>query len=167
MNRIYNFLFLSCSIAIVLTLTYGFIPSNILPTALIEVNKSVEESFLINEHASISIFGEVNQPGVYSIQNGNLTLSQLVNKAGDFTIKADTEAIVILRRNNGNRMITYANAQGSIIPNQENLILQDSDVVYIEPLNLASTPVHNYKHLLPFASAFICVAAFLISAFKG
>jgi len=140
-----------------LVIIYSFIPSQPLYSA-VATNVPIKSKMPISSN-SIKIFGEVLQPGAYPVVANQISLTELV--------KADTESIVILRGNNGNRMITYANSEVGGLSGFDNIFLKDTDVVFIESLDSVNGNQYKYKKSLPFVSAFLCVIIFLFSAFKG
>jgi len=166
MKKIKNVLVITGVIGIFLTLVYGFIPNQLLSTAIVPSSPQIEEKKTKN-NIFINIYGEVKQPGIYSIDKDHITLKEIIKKAGDFTCRAQKDAIVILRKQNKKRVITYANAQINELSSFNEITLQHNDIVYIESLDFSKDSSFDYKELLPFASAFLCMAVFLFSAFKG
>lgn len=121
----------------------------------------------IKPSETINIFGEVNRPGNYSMSEKSIHLSELIQKAGGFTLNANKESIVILRKEEGRRVIKSLNLTNTIWTNLDAYQLQHNDVVIIESSKRTNVYENEWQGLLPFASAFLCMAAFLFSAFKG
>jgi len=81
-----------------------------------------------------SVLGEVNKPGVYTVNDEKINILQALAMAGDLTLYGRRDVIKILREGpDGQKTITTLNL------NNKNLIfspyynLQQGDVVYVEP----------------------------------
>jgi protein involved in polysaccharide export with SLBB domain len=108
--------------------------SNIITKKLAEViNGNGGENFYLNNHDQITVFpnkhyfpaktvtvsGEVELPGVYTIQKDFETIGSIIKRAGGFTIRGFMEGIVVMRE--GKRLV---------IETMENTVA-DGDVINI------------------------------------
>ena len=82
----------------------------------------------------ISVLGEVNQPGVFTVADEKISILQALSLAGDLTLYGRRDVVKILREeSDGHKTITTLNL------NDRNLIfspfyyLRQGDVVYVEP----------------------------------
>ncbi len=82
----------------------------------------------------ISVLGEVNQPGVFTVPDEKISILQALSLAGDLTLYGRRDVVKILREeSDGHKTITTLNL------NDRNLIfspfyyLRQGDVVYVEP----------------------------------
>ena len=82
----------------------------------------------------ISVLGEVNQPGVFTVPDEKISILQALSLAGDLTLYGRRDVVKILREEfDGHKTITTLNL------NDRNLIfspfyyLRQGDVVYVEP----------------------------------
>jgi len=82
----------------------------------------------------ISVLGEVNQPGVFTVPDEKISILQALSLAGDLTLYGRRDVVKILREeSDGSKTITTLNL------NDRNLIfspfyyLRQGDVVYVEP----------------------------------
>ena len=82
----------------------------------------------------ISVLGEVNDPGAYSVKDEKINILQVLSMAGDLTLYGRRDVVKVIREySNGQKSITTLNL------NDRNLIfspyyyLQPGDVVYVEP----------------------------------
>lgn len=83
----------------------------------------------------VSILGEINSPGEYTIVRSNQNLLHLVGKANDLTEFANRKKIKIIRNNGPNSSnIIYLDLTDPNILNNKDFYLQPQDVVYVEPL---------------------------------
>ena len=54
----------------------------------------------------VTVLGEVNRPGSYTIPNERVTIIEALGLAGDLTIQAERKNILIIREENGKK--TYS-----------------------------------------------------------
>ena len=87
----------------------------------------------------ISVLGEVNHPGVFTVSNEKINIFEALAKAGDLTIYGVRDNVKLIRENaNGRKEIV------TIVLNDANLInspyyyLQQNDILYVEPNNVKS-----------------------------
>lgn len=88
------------------------------------------------------VLGEVNNPGPVELRNEQIPLLQLLSIAGDLTIRADRNAVMVLK-NYGDRVqtkIVSLTNKDSI--REANLMIRPNDVVYVVPKD---TSLFNYK----------------------
>jgi len=85
-------------------------------------------------NARVTVLGEVNDPGVFVVNNKPLNIYQALGYAGDITEYGNRENILIVRE--GNEVITkkYLDLTNDEILTSEWYILQPNDIVYVEPL---------------------------------
>lgn len=115
----------------------------------------------------VTISGEVNQPGSFTVYNERITLPEVVTMAGDFTPYANRAAILVVREENGKRTFADVDMSSSNFFVSDYYFLKQNDLVYVEPLQAKRGAVRNSSDkVLPFVSAVVSIAALLISAFK-
>ena len=81
----------------------------------------------------ISVLGEVNRPGNYSLNSDRITVLEALALAGDMTIYGQRENVHVIRDNNGQTQNLIVNLKSSDLFNQEGYYLQQNDVVYVIP----------------------------------
>lgn len=83
---------------------------------------------------TISILGEVEEPGRYNIDRDKITILEALSMAGDLTINGKRDNVQVLR-NIDNEQVTYTldlrSAQD--IYSSPAYYLQQNDVIYVEP----------------------------------
>ena len=86
----------------------------------------------------ISVLGEVNNPGRYSIDRDKLTLLDAISMAGDLTIYGNRETVRVLRDSKGGVQQAYTvnlcSAEETY--NSPVYYLRQNDVIYVEPNNV-------------------------------
>jgi polysaccharide export outer membrane protein len=81
----------------------------------------------------ISILGEVNSPGQYTIFSDRANILEVLSLAGDITYNGNRKKILILRSiNNQTKPIDIDLTKRGLLKS-ENYFLQPNDIIYIEP----------------------------------
>ena len=81
----------------------------------------------------ISVLGEVNSPGTYSIDGDKVTILQALSLAKDLTIFGNRENVSVIREKDGQRVIYEVNLCNVDIFKSPAYYLQQNDIVYVEP----------------------------------
>ncbi len=81
----------------------------------------------------ITILGEVNRPGVINIPNEKINIIEAIGLAGDLTIFAKSDNILLIREVNGKRIYKRFSLNDPDLFAKEFYNLQNQDVIYIEP----------------------------------
>ena len=58
---------------------------------------------------NVSVLGEVNTPGKFTVQSDRVSLLDALALAGDLTIYGRRDSIMVLRENEGVRTVMFAN----------------------------------------------------------
>ena len=82
---------------------------------------------------SVSVQGEVNRPGTFTISGERITLLEALSMAGDLTIYGRRDRVAVIREANGQRTILYHNLSSTEIFKSPCYYLQQNDLVYVEP----------------------------------
>lgn len=113
----------------------------------------------------VSVLGDVVRPGMYSIQNERLTIPEALSLAGDLTITAVRNNILLIREVDGKRQYVRFNLQDKDVFNSPYFYLQNNDVLYVQPSNAKYASVDSsYRNVSILLSA-LSVIAILISRF--
>lgn len=81
----------------------------------------------------VVVQGEVNKPGVYTIESERVTLLQALAMAGDLTIFGKRTNILVMREEQGERRFNVVDITKPDFLNSEYYFLRQNDVVYVEP----------------------------------
>lgn len=115
----------------------------------------------------ISVLGEVQKPGTYTIPNERISVLDALGYAGDLTIYGKRDNILLLRRdNNGETVAVRFNLNKSQTFQSPYFYLQQNDQIYVEPNkakinNSDGTQIRN----ISIASALLSVIVVVISRF--
>ncbi|MBO8478438.1 MAG: polysaccharide biosynthesis/export family protein [Bacteroidetes bacterium] len=81
----------------------------------------------------ISVMGEVNAPGTYTVEGDKITVLEALSLAKDLTIFGKRENVSVIRELNGKRTIYTVNLCSVDMFKSPAYYLQQNDIVYVEP----------------------------------
>ena len=81
----------------------------------------------------VSVLGEVNAPGTYSIEGDKVTVLQAISLARDLTIFGLRENVSVIRERDGERTIYQINLCDVDLFKSPAYYLQQNDIIYVEP----------------------------------
>ena len=130
--------------------------AELLKRTMAEKNVAVVTIEYIN--LGFSILGEVKNPGFYLFDSDKLTILQALSKAGDMTIYGDRNFVKVIRQtDHGGQEAYVINMQDAeSIMKSPAYILQQNDVVYIQP--------NNYRKRQSAIASEITTGSFWLSA---
>lgn len=85
------------------------------------------------QNFKITVLGEVNRPGTYSISNERLTVIEAIGLAGDLTIKGKRQNVTVVRESDTLKTYHKIDLTSKNIFNMPAYYLTQNDVVYVEP----------------------------------
>lgn len=81
----------------------------------------------------ISVMGEVNAPGTYTIEGDKITILQALSLAKDLTIFGKRENVTVIRELDGKRTMYNINLCSVDMFRSPAYYLQQNDIIYVEP----------------------------------
>ncbi|MBZ9728629.1 polysaccharide export protein [Salegentibacter sp. JZCK2] len=81
----------------------------------------------------ISVLGEVNNPGTFSIEDDHITLSKALSMAGDLTIFGKRNNILVMGEDGDHKTYAYLDLTNANVVNSPHYNLRQNDVIYVEP----------------------------------
>ena len=82
----------------------------------------------------ISVLGEVNRPGMFTVNNEKINILEALAQAGDLTIYGVRDKVKLIREDaSGRKEIHTLNLNDANIINSPYYYLQQNDIVYVEP----------------------------------
>ena len=81
----------------------------------------------------------MNRPGTYPVNGEQITILKALGLAGDLTIKAVRNNVMVIRDFDGTKVYTRINLLDKNAMNSPVYYLTQNDVVYVEPNNSAIT----------------------------
>ena len=98
---------------------------------------NVEENPIVTVRMSnykISVLGEVNRPGMFTVSNEKINIFEALAQAGDLSIYGVRDHVKLIRENaKGRKEIHTINLNDANIVNSPYYYLQQNDVLYVEP----------------------------------
>lgn len=112
----------------------------------------------------VSVLGEVNNPGRFSIDRDRLTILDALSMAGDLTIYGNRYKVLVLRQE-GNTQRTYSIdlTSGEHVYSSPAYYLQQNDVVYVEPNSVKARQATVNGNNVRSTSFWISLASLLTS----
>lgn len=107
----------------------------------------------------ISVLGEVNTPGTFSIEDDHISLTKALGLAGDLTIYGLRENVLIISEEDGTKTHTYVDLTDASTLNSDQYYLQQNDMVYVEPKGSK----RQSASALGVAGAYLSIVSVLIS----
>ena len=84
---------------------------------------------------SITVLGEVNRPGAYTIQDERISLTEALGLAGDLTIYGKRNDIFLIREIDGKKKYAKYDLTSINVVNSPVYYLSQNDVIYVTPNN--------------------------------
>lgn len=108
---------------------------------------------------TVSVLGEVNRPGTYTVSGERITLPEALGLAGDMTIFGRRDNVLVIRESDGQKTYKYLDLRNSELLNSDFYYLEQHDVVYVEPNNAQRQSSSFNRN----SSIYVSMASLLIS----
>lgn len=82
----------------------------------------------------VTVLGEVNRPGPFTIKNDRITILDVLGMAGDLPITANRKNVLIVRENAGQKDVIRMDLTDPALFASSGFYLKQNDVVYVEPV---------------------------------
>ena len=83
----------------------------------------------------ISVLGEVQNPGTYSVMEERMSIPQALGLAGDLSINGDRNQVLLIRNQDGNRVHHIIDITKSEFLQSDFYFLRQNDIIYVRPNN--------------------------------
>lgn len=114
----------------------------------------------------VTVIGEVNRPGRYTIEDEGISLIDILGMAGDMTIYGRRENILITRENNGKLEFHRINLNTDELFKSPYYYLKQNDVIYIEPSYVKTIASQNTALYVATLSTIVAVSMSLMYILK-
>jgi len=84
---------------------------------------------------TVTVIGEVNRPGTFTVQDERITLVEALGLAGDLTIFGERENVLLIREVDGKKRFAHIDLTSINAVNSPLYYLQQNDVIVVEPNN--------------------------------
>lgn len=118
---------------------------------------------------TISVLGEVNKPGRYTINRDQITILEAIALAGDLTIYGMRDDIAVVREVEGKSIVTKLDIRSKEIFSSPCYYLEQNDVVIVNPnkYRAATSEINqNRSFWISLVSTGVAVATLVITLFK-
>ena len=119
---------------------------------------------------SISVLGEVNAPGNFSVSREKINVLEARARAGDMTIYGVRNNVKLIREDaNGMKEIHTLNLNDANIVNSPYYYLQQNDILYVEPnkVKAQNSSIGNMTSLwFSVSGVLVSIATLLVSILK-
>jgi len=97
----------------------------------------------------VTVLGEVANPSVINVPDERISLLQALGLAGDMTIYAKRDNVMLLREEEGKRTVKRLNLNSKDLLTSPYYYLKSNDIVYVEPNKAKVTAASNTRAWLP------------------
>ena len=111
----------------------------------------------------VSVIGEVNSPGTFTINGDKVTVLQALSLARDLTIFGERENVTVIRERDGQRTMYEINLCDVSMFNSPAYYLQQNDVVYVQPSAVKARQSTTDDKALRMTSIFVSGGSLLVS----
>ncbi len=113
----------------------------------------------------VSIMGEVNRPGTYTVYQDKLNIFQAISMGGDLTTYANRKEVNIIRRTKtGGTEIIKVNLLNDSLLELPGYYLHPEDIVYVEPLKSKSFAFTSFPYAIVLST--ITTTLLILNFFK-
>jgi polysaccharide export outer membrane protein len=95
----------------------------------------IKDPIIVTEFMNfkISVLGEVNDPGAFTVDGDRITILEALGKAGDLTIYGKRDNVLVRREKDGIVNFHRVDLRSEALLRSPVYYLQQNDVVYVEP----------------------------------
>ncbi|MCF2501480.1 MULTISPECIES: polysaccharide biosynthesis/export family protein [Dyadobacter] len=81
----------------------------------------------------VAVYGDVQHPNIYTLQNERTTITQILSMAGDLNITAMRNNIILVREENGKRNFIPIDLTSKKLFESPYFYLKNNDEIYVQP----------------------------------
>ena len=123
-----------------------------------EYVKSPTINIRINNY-KVTVLGDVQKPGMYTIPNERITILEAIGLAGDLNISGKRESVLVIREIDGKKIKFRIDIRSNNVLTSPVYYLQQNDLVYVEQNNAKSQSASYNQN----TGLFISIGSVLIS----
>ncbi len=111
----------------------------------------------------VSILGEVNSPGTYTINTDKVTVLEAIAMAHDLTIFGERDKVFVIRVENGQRKSYQLDLRSAEIFKSPAYYLKQNDVIYVQPNSVRAGQSTINQNSMKSVSLWISLSSLLTS----
>lgn len=133
-----------------------------------EISKDVKDPivYVSFKNFKITILGEVKNPGTYNINSEKLTIFQALGQAGDLTLSAKRDDILLIREIDGKNTYHRIDLRSASLLNDDYYYMQQNDVLIIQPsakrITAATTNTVTWSVIVSAISSLLAILSFVL-----
>lgn len=120
----------------------------------------IVQARFLNFH--VTVLGEVKNPTVLNIPNEKISLLEAIGLAGDLTIQAKRDNVLVIREENGQKIIKRINLNSNELLSSPYYYLKSDDVVYVEPNKARVSSANQNSQWVPIAVSVLSLAVIVV-----
>jgi polysaccharide export outer membrane protein len=117
------------------------------------------------ENFRVTILGEVSRPGVFTVTNEKLSLTEAIGMAGDLTIYGDRKNIMVIREEGGEKKFNSVDLTSRNLFQSPYYYLHSNDVLYVQPVKARVAQSDNFYRVAPLVMSTITLATVILLRF--
>jgi polysaccharide export outer membrane protein len=110
----------------------------------------------------VTVLGEVNRPAVINVSDEKISLLEALGLAGDVTIYGKKDNIMVVREEEGQKIVKRLNLNSSELFQSPYYYLKSNDIVYVEPNKAKIASSTRSTQFLPILLSGLSFAAIII-----
>lgn len=114
----------------------------------------------------VTVLGEVSHPMVVPVPNEKISLLEAIGMAGDLTIFARRDNVLLIREEKGKRLLKRLNLNSGDIFNSPYYYLKTNDIVYAQPNNAKIFTSSDLRTLLPVVTSILTLTILAVYRLK-
>lgn len=129
----------------------------------------IEKKLLIDPIVSIrhlnfevTVIGEVGKPSVITVPSEQLSLLKALGLAGDITIYGNKDNVLLIRENNGKRIVKRINLNSTDFLKSSYYYLQPNDVLYVEANKNRVASASRTRQLIPIVLSSLSIVVIVL-----
>lgn len=111
----------------------------------------------------VTVLGEVAKPTVVSVANERISILEAIGLAGDLTIYAKRDNVLLIREENNERIVKRVNLNNSDIFSSPYYYLKTNDIVYAEPNKAKVSSSSTIRQVLPIVLSSLSLVAIVLT----
>jgi polysaccharide export outer membrane protein len=111
----------------------------------------------------VTVLGEVKNPAVIPVANERITLLEALGLAGDLTIYAKRDNVMLIREENGIRTTQRLNLNSTQLFHSPYYYLQSNDIIYVEPNKSKVAGSGRSQQLIPILLGAISIVVVVLT----
>ncbi len=111
----------------------------------------------------VSVLGEVNRPTVINVPNEQISLLEALGYAGDITMYGKKEKVMVIRQENGKKVIKRLNLNSNELFTSPVYYLKSNDVVYVETGKSRLLGTSSTVQILPIVLGALSIIAIVVT----